>query len=232
MPDKNFIFANIVSTPTAISWSQTYNAGKLFSVLSLSKNGEEEIEELNVLGKDALEILEKEFFSLEEKSLASIKEVTLKASENLPQENISFLVAAFSEDILYLVIIGAGKVDIKRDVSIGTLLESKLENKENIKFASGFIKDKDTVILQTKQFSEAINSSTLAGSLESEPNEIVESLAPIIHEKEDGGAAAVIIRYKSVKEEEGEEIIKEYEPEEKREFLEKKSEEIKEEEFE
>ena len=35
--DNNISFSKIVATPTLNSWSQAYNAGKLFAVLSLQK---------------------------------------------------------------------------------------------------------------------------------------------------------------------------------------------------
>lgn len=221
MPDKNLVFANIVPTPTTTAWSQTYNAGKLFAVLSLYKDhsGEDEKDNaLNVLGKQALEILEKEFFSLEKKSLEAIKDAVVKSSENLPNDNISFIVATFSENILYIVIAGAGKVDIKRDESIGTLIESKSENKDTLKSGSGFVKDGDTIVLQTKPFSEAVNSAALAGALENEPSEIVESLAPIVHGREDGGASAIVIKYKT-----REENLDEYSEEKREEKMEEEN---------
>ena len=61
--------------PSQSSWSQAYNAGKLFAVLSLEKEIEEvpEKDYLNILGKELLETLEQEFFTLEVKDLESIK---------------------------------------------------------------------------------------------------------------------------------------------------------------
>ena len=73
--DINISVAKIVSTPSQSSWSQAYNAGKLFAVLSLEKEIEEvpEKDYLNILGKELLETLEQEFFTLEVKDLESIK---------------------------------------------------------------------------------------------------------------------------------------------------------------
>ena len=65
--DNNISFSKIVATPTLNSWSQAYNAGKLFAVLSLEKTKDpSEIESLNMLGKDLLERLEQEFFVIED----------------------------------------------------------------------------------------------------------------------------------------------------------------------
>ncbi|MDP2585868.1 MAG: hypothetical protein Q8P29_03235, partial [Candidatus Levybacteria bacterium] len=72
--DNNISFSKIVATPTLNSWSQAYNAGRLFAVLSLekTKDAPNEIDSLNVLGKDLLERLEQEFFAIEDKNLESI----------------------------------------------------------------------------------------------------------------------------------------------------------------
>ena len=67
--DHNLSFSKIVATPTLNAWSQAYNAGKLFAVLSLEKTKDPSgIESLNMLGRDLLERLEQEFFAIEDKN--------------------------------------------------------------------------------------------------------------------------------------------------------------------
>ena len=75
MADSNLNFSSIVATPTHHLWSQAYNAGKLFAVLSLEKEKKEEqevtpSEDLGVLGKDLLSTFEQDFFTLEKKDLS------------------------------------------------------------------------------------------------------------------------------------------------------------------
>ncbi|MBI2594317.1 hypothetical protein HYW39_01315 [Candidatus Curtissbacteria bacterium] len=57
MAETNLEFAKIVASPTVSSWSQAYNAGKLFAVVSLEKreNEEDANESLATLGKNILE---------------------------------------------------------------------------------------------------------------------------------------------------------------------------------
>lgn len=226
MPDKNLNFANIVATPTRTSWAQAYNAGKLFAVLSLEKKHPEESGEkehhghyehehehehedehlsLSGIGKEILTTLEQEYFSLETKDLESIKGVVQITVKKIPEDiNYSFVVATVLNEILYLYSIGGGKVDIKRDEDFGTLLESG--NEEHMKAVSGNLKNNDLIIIQTKQFAEAVTSDRLSSFLDHQkPSEIAETIAPIVHGGEEAAAASVIIQY--FKSEENEEQI-------------------------
>lgn len=195
-------FAKIVATPTSTSWSQVYNAGNLFAVLSLTTTSlsEEEDDLLNVAGKKVFETLEKEYFALEEKNLASIKEAVGQACQKIPEGILGCLVVGAiieaKNDILYVFSFGAGKVVIKRGEKIGAILDLDT-NIESLTCASGFLEDGDLIILKTKQFTEVISESELAAALDSlPPSEIAETLSPKIHEKEEGGASAIVLRVK------------------------------------
>ncbi|MCL5019821.1 MAG: hypothetical protein M1426_05085 [Patescibacteria group bacterium] len=209
MPETNVTFAKIVANPTAFSWSQAYNAGKLFAVLSLERN-EEEMEEkdgLNLLGKEILDNLEQEYFTLETKNLDSIKNAVLVTSKKIPEDVFcSFVICAIVDNLLYAFILGKGKVDVKREGKLGTILFVDEGLSSSVKAASGFLQNDDIIILQTKQFSDIVPVDTLAASLDSQPpSEIAETLAPKIHgnEKEQSGAAAIILSYKGPEESEG-----------------------------
>lgn len=205
MSETNITFAKIVANPSIYSWSQVYNAGKLFAVLSLEKDEEsEEKDYLNVLGKEILDTLEQEFFTLETKDLDSIKEAVFTTSQKIPQDiSCSFVVGCFVNNILYIYIVGNGKVSLKREGHLGNLLEVSDHKPDSLKVASGFLQDLDVVVLQTKQFSNIISAETLSEFLDNlAPSEAAENLAPLVHEKEEPGAASIIISYKSpVKEE-------------------------------
>lgn len=221
MPDKNISFANIAATPTRNSWSQAYNAGKLFAVLSLEKKHSEETDEeslspLGVLGKDIFTTLEQEFFSLETKDLETIKGAILITAKKIPEEiNYSFVVVTIVKNVLYFFVLGGGRINIKRDNEFGTILSSELDDHK--KAGSGYLQDSDLIIIQTKQFADAIDSEKLSSVLDHQsPSEISEIIAPMVHGGEEAGAAAVIIKY--TKEEEEEtfgESEKEYEEKEK-----------------
>ena len=202
MPETNVTFAKIVANPTPYSWAQAYNAGKLFAVLSLEKNEEEFAEKdgLNVLGKEILDNLEQEFFTLEVKDLDSIKNAVLVTAKKIPAEVFcSFVICAIVNNLLYAFILGKGKVDVKRAGKLGTILQVEEGLSSSIKAASGFLQNDDIIVLQTKQFSETVAEEVLAASLDNQPpSEIAETLAPKIHgnEKEQSGAAAIILAYK------------------------------------
>lgn len=200
MTESNLLFAKIVANPSTYSWSQVYSAGKLFAVLSLETNEEnKEKDYLNVLGKEILDTLEQEFFSLEEKSLESIGQAVLTTSKKIPEDIFcSLTIGVFVNNILYVYILGNGKVSLKRAGNLGNLLESADQKSTSIKQASGFLEDNDVLILQTKQFSNIISIETLSEFLDDlPPSEAAENIAPLIHEKEESGAAAIIINYKT-----------------------------------
>lgn len=196
--------AKIVASPTLSSWSQAYNAGKLFAVLSLEKAADEQEAEseentLASVGKEILENLEAEFFSLENKNMVSIKEAIERSLQYPKDFSLSLAVGVVVKNILYAYGLGKGKISLKRQEKMGTILDSSAE----LSSSSGFLEDKDILILQTSQFATIISNEELAKSLDSQPpSEISEILAPIIHEKESGGASAIIVEYK--KEEEAE----------------------------
>ena len=200
--DNNISFSKIVATPTLNSWSQAYNAGKLFAVLSLEKTQEviDNLESLNLLGKALLERLEQEFFTIENKNLETIKKAISTTFEKKTEGiNISFSAGAFIENVLYLFALGKGKVFIKRENNLGLVLDSA-EDSSNIGSSSGFLKDNDLIVLATDAFSQTINSGELNLSLnDGSPAEIAESLAPKIHKAENGKISAIIIKYSNPK---------------------------------
>lgn len=197
MAETNLAFAKIVASPTISSWSQAYNAGKLFAVVSLEKaaNEEEANESLATLGKNILEKLEQNFFTLETKDLVSIKSAIEESLKIIPEDVLySFSVGSFSENALYLFAGKGGKALIKRGGSLGEVLASKDE--DILIASSGFVEKDDLIILETKAFCEIISNDILQSSLDSlPPSEIAEDLAPKLHEKEDGRAASIVIKY-------------------------------------
>lgn len=201
MTDANLAFAKLVSNPTASAWSQAYDAGKLFAVLSLEAEIQpEKLDALNVDGKEILATLEQEFFTLENKDLDSIKRAITTATSKIDPKFVpSFVIVYVVGNILYLFIHGKGKVVLKRGSKIGTLLDGGDTNGE-LKSASGYLQDKDVVIMQTDKFSKIVSPQGLAMSLDNEtPNDIAEALAPNVHEKEDGAAAALFVEYREDK---------------------------------
>jgi hypothetical protein len=211
MPETDINFAKIAANPTPNTWSQAYNAGKLFAVLSLEKQTEETLEEadeekieekdfLPILGKGILDTLENEYFTLEAKELDPIKNAILITAHKIPDNvKASFVITALVKNVLYVFILGSGRIYLKRGESFGPILQLTADEKTSIKAASGFVQENDTIILETKQFSEIIPVEKLTSVIDNlPPNEIVETLAPTIHAHEQGGAAAIVVNFKSV----------------------------------
>jgi hypothetical protein len=197
---ESLTFAKIVANPSAFSWSQVYSAGKLFAVISLEAK-EENLEKdfLNILGKEILTTLEQEFFTLETKDLESIKTAVLTTSKKIPAGiSCSFVIAALTNNILYLYILGNGRASLKREGKLGNLIEAADQESGALKEASGYLQDNDIIVLQTKQFSDVISVGTLSDFMDNlPPSDIAENLAPLVHEKEEAGAAAIIALYKA-----------------------------------
>ncbi|MDO8621532.1 MAG: LytR C-terminal domain-containing protein, partial [Candidatus Levybacteria bacterium] len=194
---SDLAFAKIVASPTTSSWSQAYNAGKLFAVVSLEKTeNETEINEsLATLGKNILEKLEQNFFTLETKDLSSIKSALEESLKIIPEDVLySFSVGSFSENALYLFAGKGGKALIKRGESLGEVLAAK--DSDILIASSGFVEKDDVIVLETKAYGEIITNDMLQSSLDNlPPSEIAEALAPKLHEREDGRAASIVIKY-------------------------------------
>ncbi len=190
----NLSFAKIVATPTLTSWSQAYNAGNFFVVLSLTNGEAKDDAELTNVGKTIINNLEAEFFGLETKNLTTIKEAVLVSLSELPKSTTLSLTLTYLKDqVLYVLLYGAGNVLLKRENKTGTLLQ-RFDPEKEILSASGYIKQGDIILLRTAQFVEKISDDELNNALElTLPNDIAETLTPHIHNTDDGGAAAIVI---------------------------------------
>ncbi len=200
MSEEKFSFANIVATPAQSSWSQAYNAGKLFAVLSLiasTAETEENPLSLATNGKEILKTLEEEYFTLEEKNLDSIKNAVSLCLEKVAEDlTPSLAVCAIVNEILYVFLYGQGKVLLKREQKFGSVIKTS-EEETKLVCASGFLENGDIIILETKRFSELVSSFDWQDVLDHQgPQEIVETLSPKIHEKAHGDASAIIISFK------------------------------------
>lgn len=197
MPDIQLSFAKIVATPTETAWSQAYNAGSLFGVLSLKTEKEDPENTLNSLGKDVFTNLQTEFYSLEDKSLTTIKSAIEKSYSHVPDSiTLSFCVAFIKQDILYIFLTGNGKVAIKRSGHVGILLEKTTVTGKEVTTASGYLQNGDIIVLQTQQFASMVTQDQLTSALDSTiPNEIAETLTPQIHQVPEGGASGLILNF-------------------------------------
>ncbi len=198
MAESNLTFAKIVANPNAYSWSQAYNSGKLFAVLSLKTSEETgEKDYLNVLGKEIFNSLEQEYYTLETKELETIKQAVIATAKKIPAEiECSFVVSSIVNNVLYIYIVGNGKVALRREEKLGYLLESSDQKPDSLKVASGFLRNDDVIILETKEFANVVSVETLSEFLDNlNPKDAAENMAPLVHEKDEAGAASILIGY-------------------------------------
>ncbi|MBI2443303.1 MAG: hypothetical protein HYV40_05350 [Candidatus Levybacteria bacterium] len=201
MPRTHLPFGKIVATPTPIAWSQAYGAGGLFLTLSLTSEEREHEKELGTLGKKLINDLEAEFFALEEKSLTSIKAAIDNTFFHIPPEiKLSAAIAFVKEHILYVYLLGNGSILLRRSGTLGTILKATHAHEGAMQTASGHLQSGDLVILQTHQFEALIPEETLTKTLvENETaEEIAETLSPLIHGREDGGAGAIFFTFSQI----------------------------------
>lgn len=193
---KNIQVAKIVASTTPNAWAQAYHAGNLTAVICVTPKGKEDATSLHIVGKDLLNTFESEYFTIEDKNLTSIKhavETTYKKSAET--HNITFLVAAALHNTLYVVLAGNGSVYLMRKGKIGTLLEQQTEAPE-ILSSSGFLEDKDSVVLASPAFLHLVNKEKLFETLSTNsPADAAEMLTPTIHAASDGDAAALFFNY-------------------------------------
>jgi hypothetical protein len=196
-PKVSLAFAKIVPTPSTDSWSQVYNAGSFFAVLSITQTNPDNTEiSLPAIGKNIFNDLEAEFFSLQEKNHKTIQSVIEKSLGNTDSDiQIDASIAYFKNNILYLFLVGKGKAIIKRDGKIGTILDKKTPTPK-IRSSSGYLMPGDTILFQTDHFTKNIPMTNITQALELQlPSDIAESLSPYVHQKENGAQAAIIITY-------------------------------------
>lgn len=210
MTQTKINFASIIATPTITSWSQTYTAGNFATVVSLSiqetDNPNPEIS-LPIIGKNLLTTLQSEYFSLEIKNLQTVKKAIEITCNDLPKEvSASIIVGAIAENVLYAYLFGNGKVLLKRKDNCAIILENQTNHAINLPMVhavSGFLQDKDLVILESDDFGKLFPKQELINYLTSDdPSTIAEEILPIVHEKEEGKIAAVIFNYHNFEEKE------------------------------
>ncbi len=199
MQNPNLSFAKIVATPTETSWSQIYNAGGLFVVISLSIDEPLEDQPLTAIGKQVINNLEAEFFTLEKKDLQSIKKAVIAGLSDLPEHILLSLALTYvKENVLYVLLYGQGKIILKRGPVPGVLLVNHKTDRSLIS-ASGYLQNDDLLLLQTEHFASLVSDTDLQAAFElTLPNDIAETLTPNVHKAEDGAASAIVIMFKGV----------------------------------
>lgn len=193
---SHLTFAKVVTTPTSSTWSQAYNAGSLFAVLSLTKKEEQQVD-LSLVGKAMLEKFEEEYFTLETKDLALVRTAIETALATIPESvTRSFGACAIIPEepaIMYAFASGGATIFLKRAEQFATILSGN----DALQAASGFLVDKDTVVVATSEFITHLPPQTLAAKLNNHPpSDVAEAITPLLHDTKEGAASCVIIAYK------------------------------------
>lgn len=186
--------ATIVGSSTPTAWSQTYHAGGVTAIVSVSQKEGTEASSLSVVGKDLLNTFESEYFSLATKTLASIKEaVSLTYNKSKENYTISLIVSAVIQNAIYVFLAGSGKILLTRRGNIATLLE---QTGEDVLSASGFLESGDIITLETLAFEEKVPSHVLLNALtQNNVTDSAEILSPAIHKEPDGASVALLLSY-------------------------------------
>jgi hypothetical protein len=197
---SSLAYAKLSATPTETAWSQVYNAGNLFACLALTLDqATDDSPLLQNVGKEIFNNLETEFFTLEEKTPASITQAIEKSIKQVPDGvAITFCLAFFKDHALYLFLVGSGRVVMKREEKIGVLLERQ-DSSRTVLTSSGYLRNGDTIVLQTDHFTKNISDTVLTDALQLPlPSDIAETLSLPMHAKGDGAQAALIIVYHGI----------------------------------
>jgi hypothetical protein len=201
----------IVGTSTEEAWSQVHTffpaeeekkqkRGRLLAVLALTGLGEGV--EVVAVGREIIARLHEEYYGhLEGDALTRLKQTVEKVvGEVAPPARAEIGAAAVLGKVLYLVIGGGGQMVLRRAGKIGTLLVGS----ETVTSASGYLQEGDLFLLGTEDFFRLVSEGVLRAALETDsPQEVVESLAPLVHGHEiDGGEAAVVAKVESLEKKE------------------------------
>lgn len=196
--------AKIVGAPSATSWSGVHTfvpddpkklalRGKLLAVVSLesTQTGLETV----ALGREILARLHEEYFgNLEGGVLERLKSSLKKVSEEWPKTEITagVILPAEGLNVLYLGIVGRGRVAIKREGSLIELLVGG--GNGEVESGSGLVEAGDVLLLGNSSFFDIVGEGILKASLGlGNPQEMIESLAPIVLSRSGLTQAAAVI---------------------------------------
>ena len=183
--------AKIVSAPNKDCWSQIYIDNSFLVVIKIEKE-----DNPSLRAKEVLSCFYESYADFKGGALKKLEASLKKVKEEFVSLKLTVVVGVTFKDALYLGILNRGRVVLFREGSLATILEGK----EGVVIASGFLKNEDLLILGTEKFFSLFLLQISEVDLEKDsPEEILEALAPVIHEKEkDGSSAAVIAKVENL----------------------------------
>ena len=202
--------AKIVGTATDEAWSQVHTfspkekeklakRGQFLAVISLSELTEGEVV---AAGREIISRLHEEYYGhLEEKAIDQLKKALTQILEETKKEaRVEIEAVALVGETVYFAIAGKGKVLVQREGKMATILSGE---KEKVEVASGRVVSGDVFLLGSQKFFSLLAEGAIKAALSADlASEAAESLTPMIHgKKEDGRAAAAVLKLKGLVEE-------------------------------
>jgi len=184
-------------------------------VISLSELTEGEVV---TAGREIISRLHEEYYGhLEEKAIDQLKKALTQILEETKKEaRVEIEAVALVGETIYFAIAGKGKVLVQREGKMATIL---LGEKEKVEVASGRVVSGDVFLLGSQKFFSLLAEGAIKAALSADlASEAAESLTPMIHgKKEDGRAAAAVLKLKGLVEEKPKAVLPSEEklPEEK-----------------
>jgi len=166
--------------------------GHLFAVVATSKQ-EEGVDSV-VLGREVLARLHEEYFGKTKLKAfnalkGAIEKVINEFTESLGQVEIA--AAVLLQDVVYSAAGGGSQAAVFREGMLAKILVSK---KGEVVSASGYPQENDIFLLGTASLFESLGEGIIKAALTSgKPQEIVESLAPAVHSKKEGGNLGLVV---------------------------------------
>lgn len=196
--------AKIVGTPSPGLWSQVHTfipedseklakRGRLLAVISL-KSAEAGVETVS-LGREILSRVHEEYFgNLSGTIFERLKSTLEKIGQEWPETDIiaGVVFSSVQGEVFYVGTLGQGKIFIKRKGTLKEILSGG--NQKEVQLGSGLVKIGDVLLLGSQSFFELVSEGVIKASLGLDsPQEMVESLAPMILGRQDFGQAAAVI---------------------------------------
>lgn len=209
---KKFLLetAKIVGTATEEAWSQVHTfsptekeklakRGQFLAVVSLSELTEGE---MVAAGREIISRLHEEYYGhLEEKAIRQLAEALAQVLEETEKEaRVEIEAAALVGETIYFAVAGKGRALVQREGKIAAVLSGK---EGEVEVASGRATSGDVFLLGSQKFFSLLAEGTIKAALSAgSAHEAAEFLTPMIHgRKEDGRAAAAVLRIESLQEE-------------------------------
>ena len=143
-------------------------------------------------GRDFLNRIKTDFLAEKIENLHNFEDFLaekIKEEKNLPAD-FSLAAAFLKDNILYLKTTNEGKIYLYRDNLLASIIEGNLS-------ASGYVDDKDILVITVKNFSHLIDGEKKFKSFfdHKKPSEIIDEISPILKGKEDEGLIALFIQF-------------------------------------